>query len=129
MKKREAKFQTTLNHYVRYREIHGAFELKQTTTDSIPFDDVKEHQLRGLRAFRKAGLVWKLSDQDQRQKPFDSLHVPPMEAYVVIKFPSICVFIPIMIFLWEKKKSKRKSLTVEKAMELAVYKFNSISSR
>ena len=58
MRKKEANFQTTFNHWLKnvYKRT-GAFELKQTQTDSLPFSDVQEHQIQALQAVRH-GTGW-----------------------------------------------------------------------
>lgn len=123
MKKREAKWNTLLNQFLREKKLHCYFELKQTTADSISFSAVKEHQINGLLAAQKNGLVWKYSDEDQREKPFDGASTPPLVSYVVIKYPPCFLFIPISWFILEKKNSdKRKSLTLERAYEISSHR-------
>jgi hypothetical protein len=86
MIKREAHWQTIFNQYLREKKWYGYFELKQTEGKSFPFDRIEPGQITGLMAVEQSGLVWKLSDQDQRQKPCDVLSIPPLPAYLVIKF-------------------------------------------
>lgn len=117
--KREAKFQTTFNHFLKsslkhifvykipdgsfaqspfdvfsvdqYNEFY-AWELKQTQTDSIPFSAVKEHQITALEI---------------------------VSGYVVIKYPDGVSIILVDTFVNESKRSKRRSLTYDRAMELS----------
>lgn len=84
--KREAKFQVIFNQYLRETKMHGFFELKQVEGQTFPFAKIETVQWEGLQATEKNGLVWKLSDQDQRQKPCDCLSIPPLHSYLVIKF-------------------------------------------
>ncbi len=86
MRKDEAKWQTIWNQYLRETKIPGFFELKQATKDSFPFSRIEIHQYDGLQATEKNGLVWKLSDEDRRQKPCDAICIPPLPSYIVIKF-------------------------------------------
>src|SRR5665213_2171919 len=86
MKKREAKYNTLFNKYLRESGMRGYFELKQTKAKSISWFCVQPHQLAGLFAAREGGFIWKLSDEDQRRKPFDCFSTPPLEAYIVIFF-------------------------------------------
>jgi len=116
--KKEAKWQTVWNQYVRQKKIYGYFELKQTETESIPFTDVKPHQLSGLEASENNGFCWKLSDADFREKPFDSFFALPAPSYVVIKFPDAFYMIRTFLFIKEMKESNRKSLTVDRAKEI-----------
>ena len=84
--KQEAKWQTVFNQYLREKKMYGFFELKVTVTESLPFSKLEINQYDGLQATEKNGLVWKLSDQDMREKPCDVLSIPPLPSYVVIKF-------------------------------------------
>ena len=86
MKKPEAKWQTIFNQYLRESKMPGFFELKQTNGGTFPFSKIEPHQYEGLIAAEKNGLVWKISDQDMRRKPCDTLGIPPLPAYLVIKF-------------------------------------------
>jgi hypothetical protein len=87
MIKKEAKWQTVWNQYVREKKLYGFFELKQTDTESFPFSKIETVQYDGLQATEKNGLVWKFSDTDMRPKPCDSVGIPPLPSYLVIKFP------------------------------------------
>lgn len=86
MNKREAKWQIVFNQYLREKRMVGFFELKFTSKDYLPFSAIELHQYEGLQATEKEGLVWKLSDEDRRQKPCDTLCIPPLPSYIVIKF-------------------------------------------
>ncbi len=86
MKKPESKWQTIWNQYLRETKIPGFFELKQSVKNSLPFSKIEIHQYDGLQATEKNGLVWKLSDEDSRQKPCDAICIPPLPSYLVIVF-------------------------------------------
>lgn len=73
-----------------------AWELKQTKTDSIPFSVVVPHQITALEI---------------------------VSGMVVIKYPKGVAIIPIDIFVMESKRSKRRSLTYIRAMELSTILF------
>ena len=117
--KREASFQTIFNNYLREKKMDGVFELKQTRTDSIPFLALETHQRESLLAVEDNGFVWKLSDADPRQKPFDCFSIGICPAYVVIRYPECFVMIRIDEFLQEERISERKSLTLQKAKDIA----------
>jgi len=85
--KKEAKAQIEFNQYLREKRMHGFFELKYTEKDYLPFNKIESHQYDGLQATERDGLVWKLSDEDRRQKPCDTLSIPPLPSYLVIRFP------------------------------------------
>lgn len=121
MIKREANFQTVFNQYLRAKKLYGHFELKQTSGNSIPFSDVKLHQVEGLLAAQENGFVWKLSDEDSRQKPFDCISTPPTLSYVVFKYPGVFYIISILGMIQERIDNKRKSLTKERAKAICLY--------
>ena len=117
--KREAKFNTTFNHWLKlvYKKT-GAFELKQTKTDSLPFSDVKPHQIEALQAVRHQTFVYKIPDLGL-QNPFDCYCMTEQPAYVVIRYPKGFVLIPIDTFVLESQRSKRRSLTWQRAQDIA----------
>ena len=82
----EAKSQIIFNQYLRETKMLGFFELKQTDSEILPFSKIEIVQYDGLQATEKHGLVWKLSDEDQRPKPCDCLSIPPLPSYLVIRF-------------------------------------------
>lgn len=121
MKRREASFQTLFNKYLRVKRLYGNFELKQTKGVSISFSCLEEHQIAGLLAGEREGLVWKYSDQDQRQKPFDCSSNPPLPGFVVVRFSTHFYVIPIRAFLDEMVNRARKSLTQQRARDICLH--------
>lgn len=93
MKKTEAKWNTILNQYLREKKLYCYYELKVCITKSFPFSKIEKHQWEGLQALEQNGLVWKLSDEDQRQKMCDGFSTPPLPSYLVIKWPDGFYFI------------------------------------
>ncbi len=123
MKKPEAKWQTIWNQYIReMREkgtpIYGFFELKQTTKNSLPFSRIEIHQYDGLQATEKSGLAWKLSDEDRREKPCDSMSIPPLPSYIVIKFSDAYYMIRIKEIV-KIREDGGVSITREQAEKVA----------
>ena len=119
MPKLEAKHQTRFNHWCKnVFKRTAAFELKQTQTDSLPFSSVQPHQIDALLAVREGVFVWKIPDAGY-QNPYDSFCMVNEQAYVVIFYPKSFELIPINNFLFEKEKSKRKSLTYERARAIS----------
>lgn len=117
--KREANFQTTFNHYLK--SVHkktGAFELKQTKTNSIAFDLVVPHQEQALLNVKNGTFVYKIPDMGF-QNPFDCFCMVNEDAFVVIKYPDFFCMIDINDWVQEKKISDRKSLTSTRAKEIA----------
>ena len=122
--KKEAKWQTLWNKIIRYERKkegykHAYYELKQTSADYFSYKGFESHQLNSLKALEQSGMVWKFSDQDQRQKPCDSVSIPPMPTYVVIKFPLAFVCIRINDFIKEMEYTKAKSIYYGRACEIA----------
>lgn len=122
MIKREARFTVLFRHWLMANPMWpAAFELKQSTTDSISFSDVQEHQLNALLAAAggEKGLLYKAPDDSRGVKPCDLLYLRNADAYVVIKYPPGFVLIDVDKFVEEKKKSLRKSLTWDRAQKIA----------
>lgn len=126
MIKSEAKFQTLFNHWLKAGRLKGtygaiAFELKHTRgKDSLPFSAVEDHQLDALVAVTTTrGLIYKISDESRGFKPFDCFMMWECQAFIVIKYPYFFVLITVDEFIQEKKRSKVKSLTDERAKEIA----------
>lgn len=126
MKKREAQFGNRFRAWMRAQKDFpaSAFELKQTQKDYIPFDDVQEHQVNALLAAKtRAGILYKAPDDSRGVKPFDFFYLQKCCAFVVIKFPKKAEVIDIDTFLMEKERSKRKSLTSERANQISTFSF------
>jgi penicillin-binding protein-related factor A (putative recombinase) len=122
MKKPEAKWQIIFNQYLREKrkkgEMYGFYELKQTTRNSLPFSKIEIHQYDGLQATEKEGLVWKLSDEDRRQKPCDTICIPPLPSFIVIKFPDAYYIIRIKEIV-KLREGGGISITVQQAKDVA----------
>ncbi len=91
---REAKNNTILNQYLREKRMYCYYELKVAKGNTFNFSKIEDNQDEGLPALAKEGMVWKLSDEDSRKKPCDGFCVPPLPAYLVIKFKDTFYFIP-----------------------------------
>lgn len=124
MIKREQKFGQLFRHWLMSNPLrfsNGAvFELKQTST-SLPFDAVKEHQIAALVAASEGnkGLLYKAPDDSRGIKPFDFFFSINTPAYVVIKYPKHFEVISVGTFILEKNRSKKKSLTSQRAREIS----------
>ncbi len=122
IKKKEAKWQTIWNQYLREQQRHGKmygfYELKQTSKSSLPFSVIEIHQYDGLQATERSGLVWKLSDEDRRQKPCDAISIPPLPSYLVIKFPDAYYMIRIDEIV-RLREAGGISITLEQAEKVA----------
>lgn len=124
--KREADFTRVFQKWAKASNAiltPTAFELKQTTTESIPFSAVKDHQLAALEAVASnQGFIYKISDGSAGFKPFDLFYMRQCMAFVVIKYPREFFLINVFSFKEEKKSSKRRSLTRERAREISVFR-------
>ena len=95
--------------------ISCTFELKQTATDSFPFDHVEEAQIDNAKRTRysdKGNLV--RIERGTKGASDYSFH-KKSPAYIFIQYPKGFVGIDIGTFLLEKERSKRKSLKWERA--------------
>ena len=122
MKKREAEFTVYFRHWLKANPMKsGAFELKQTTTNSLDFSDVKDHQLDALLASnsKSLGFLYKIPDDSRGIKPYDMIYLRDSKSYLVIKYPKFFVLIDPFVFVEEKTISNRKSLTSERAREIS----------
>lgn len=91
--KKEQKWNTILNQYLREKKFYCFFELKATEMDSFPLNKIRRVQDEGLPALEKNGLVWKWSDEISRPKPADGVSIPPLPSYLIIKFADAFYFI------------------------------------
>lgn len=119
---REAKFGVLLRHWFKSQRLPTcALELKQTTSDSLPFSDVKQAQLDYAEAINTSpdGVMIRVSAWNGGEPDYIWLFQEP--AYLVIKYPKCFVLISWQIFEREKRMSSRKSLTIARAREIAEF--------
>jgi len=122
---RERDFQTKFTRWLKHHQkTSAAFELKICKKKSLPFSAVQKHQEDALIAVKHHCLSYKISDDSRGFKPFDCFSLSA-EAYVVIMFyrprNSKVYMIDIDAWLKEKKASKRKSITEERAGEIGEF--------
>jgi len=120
MKKREADFGVRFRHWIRANpQYSSAYELKQTSKSSIPFSCLEEHQASYLMAIRRGdkGILTRV--QGTNGEP-DYIYLRNFPARIVIKFPTKFEIIDIETFLLERNRSKKKSLTAERAGEISI---------
>lgn len=119
--KREANFQTFFTKWVRHVfKSTAAFEVKQTTTNSIPYSALAPHQANALMNVSHETFVWKIPDAGY-QNPFDCFSLHQTKAYVVVVFPSRKFYlIPIQQWIVQRDVvSHRKSLTEGEAWAIS----------
>jgi len=110
----ESKFQTVFKHWVQKYWNNGsaAFELKRTTSDSIPVKNIAEHQLVALNQAFDGTLYYKIPDTGYGQKPFDTVVLQQSLAFLVIAFGKrLTDFYVIPITVWNEKTKGKTSVT------------------
>lgn len=118
-KQREAKSGTDLKHFFeKNKPATCSLEEKHTRgKDYLPYSEVKPEQIAfALRISSDKG-AW-IRTLGQQGEP-DHIWLRNEPAYIVIKYPKGTAFITINNFIFEKERSKRKSLTWERAKEIA----------
>lgn len=119
---KETDFGLLFRHWVfahAQELISSTFELKQTSTGSLPFSCIESHQEDFSTAVRwgKKGALIRNESGTIGAPDYSFYKNAP--AFIVIKYPLFFVMIDIDTFLLEKKRSKRKSLTSIRAKEIA----------
>lgn len=117
-------------------KINAVWELKLEKGISFAFSRVAVHQIDGLQSAKHKGLYYKPSDMPQsfyggkgfrfvKPKPFDCMFIRG-DAYVVIVFyeprkKKRMYWIDVDRFVEERDTSTRKSLTEQRAKEIAYF--------
>lgn len=123
----EKNFQSDFNRWAKnIWGMTGAFELKVSEGNSLPFSAVKDHQVAALQMAAGKGIVYKIGDDSLGQKPFDCFVLAGVQAWIVVMFHSKkrgqkeFFMIPVDIWVKEIETSDRKSLTEERAREIGI---------
>lgn len=127
MKEKDA--QSRFTKYIRESgyDKSAAFELKfRTEGTALPFSAFEPQQIPSLLKAKQACIYKKLSDADHGLKPFDALQICNAEAWVIACWWHIgkgiwVYWIDIDDFVAEQGRSTRKSLTEDRASELAYH--------
>ena|SRR3990167_6622645 len=98
------------------------FEIKYARKDSLPFSDVKEGQVAKMLKIRHDKFLWKNPDTGMETPP-DFFLLVQEPTFVVIKYPKGVAIIPIDVWCLESSRSKRRSLTYARAMEISTIDF------
>ena len=120
--KKEQKWNTLLNQYLREKKFYCYYELKQTMTESFQFGKIEKVQWEGLQSTEKNGLVWKWSDEISRPKPCDGVSIPPLPSYLIIKFKDefCCIRFNEILKLREEGVISISRLTAEELSEIII---------
>lgn len=118
----ENKFSIEFRHWLKKNPIRYActFEMKDSLgKDSIPFSNITDQQINyGLAVNSKNGTLIRTQALNEGMPDYCYYYNSP--AYVVIKYPKSFSIISIETLLLEKQRSKRKSLTEERAKEISI---------
>jgi hypothetical protein len=133
---KESNFQSIWGKYLRKNgwATTLCYELKITKSNCLPFSAVKGHQIEGLRS-AVSGLHHKISDSPifpemktrfTKPKPFDGMYIRDAQTLIGILYyiphkRKIAHFLLLDSFINESEVSKRKSLTFERAKDIAVF--------
>jgi hypothetical protein len=115
----ESKAAILFRHWVKANPTFSqAYEVKQTSSSSIPFSALEDHQAIYLQAIKGSKGVLVRVQATSGGEP-DYIYLRNCPASVVIKYPRGFVVIDIDTFLLEKARSKRKSLLWSRAQEIS----------
>ncbi len=118
--KREAAFGVQLRHWLEKNKLQSCpIEIKRTTTTNILFSCLPNEQIAWLMAaksdegalIRVIGVTGEPDYAWYRNAP----------ARVVVRYSKSFHIIDIEAFLLEKKRSKRRSLTTERARAISIW--------
>ena len=118
-KKREAIFGIWLKNYTENNPptVTTALECKQTETNSISFSEITQKQIAYGRKMKTGAWI---RIQGLNGEP-DYIYVVNAESYIVIQYPKVKCWIDVEMFVKERDTSNRKSLTSERACEIATH--------
>lgn len=103
---------------MKNRMFSCSLELKQTDTDSILFSEIGDEQLAwGMEIRSDKGAMIRVIGLNGQP---DYIWCRNMPSFIVIKYPGFFCLIGVPQFIMEKQNSKRKSLTADRAKEIAV---------
>jgi len=124
----EKDFQREFHKWCKYNwHVTSAFELKLCKEKSLPFAEVKPHQVLALYNAKHNRIFYKIPDDSIGQKPFDCFMLEQCQAYIVIMYYELgqkeFVMIDIDDYIRVSAVLTRRSLTRECAYAIGnVYK-------
>lgn len=117
----ESKFAIYFRHYLKaHPRISGSFEMKDTRgKNTLAFSEVSEDQLiYGMAIKSDKGTLIRVQALTSGMPDYVYFRNAP--ASLVINYPKGFVIIDVETFILEKKRSKIKSLSWERACSIAV---------
>jgi len=122
MKKSEADFSLVLRHYLKANPlpISCPIEVKDTRgKDYLAFSEVKEEQINNAMASKSSkGNLIRIANGTIGAPDYAWYINSP--APIFIHYPKWMIVIDTETFVLEKNRSKRKSLTLERAKEISI---------
>lgn len=119
MKRNESKFGILFRHWILANGknlMSSTYELKDSAgKDSIPFSCLEDHQIDFSMAIKWGDKGCLIRVEAGNIGAPDYVFFRNSPAYVVVKYPKQFSIIDIETWTEEKKRSKRKSLTQERA--------------
>jgi hypothetical protein len=124
MQKRESSFSITLRHWVManaHRLETATFEVKQTTTNALPFNALEEHQENFSDAIKYSSKGVFIRVEAGTVGCPDYIFLKQEPAFIVAYYSLYKAFVIIDIDTWklEKSRSKRKSLSFDRAQAIS----------
>lgn len=120
-KKQEANSSLRFRKWWYKYGMNAPYEMKDSRgKDSILFSEVSDEQIQiALSANSPEGVLIRVERGTIGSPDYVGFKNSPY--WIVIKYPKCFEVIGIQTFILEKKRSRRKSLTAEKAKEISTY--------
>lgn len=128
MQKREAAFTTRLNLWLEYVYLpsphakSAPFEVKYSLGSPIYFSEIRPQQRISLLHAKHRYFKHKISDDSRDFKPFDGFMFKKSHAWMILGFSQNVYMIDIDTWVTEEETSTRRSITEERAAEIAQIK-------
>lgn len=130
MSKQESKFSILFRHWIKSNpQISGSYEMKDSKgKDYINFSEITEDQINyALSINSNKGTLIRVQAINGGEPDYVYFRNAP--AYIVINYIKTFSIISIGTFLLEKQRSKRKSLTEQRASEISIKTVNKTTTK
>lgn len=127
-KKKEADFGITFRKWWEANPLRGEIEIKYARNDVFPFSELSHDQeVIGNMAISRKGVLVRRSAGTTGGADYSGLVQSPY--WIVIKYSKAFYIISLTTFLLERSRSKRKSLTQERAEAISIITVPTSSTR
>lgn len=119
MIRHEAKAAILFRHWLKANpQYSGTYEAKDSRgKNGLPFSEVKDRQIDyGLAAKSDKGVLIRVLGVNGEP---DYVYLRRASAWIVVKYPKALEIIDVEAFDSERKRSKMKSLTAQRAREIS----------